>query len=79
MNDRITPPPEVQTGELARMVVIARVAVAKGWGHYAERLGFGSPGTACEGGAQRRGALARGAGGTGAHLRQVRPDTLDAR
>ena len=53
MNDRITPPPEVQTGELARMVVIGRVAVAKGWGHYAERLGFGSPGTACEGGAPR--------------------------
>ena len=28
-------------GELARAAAIARVAVAKGFGHYAERLGFG--------------------------------------
>lgn len=28
-------------GELARFAAIARVAAAKGWGHYAERLGFG--------------------------------------
>ncbi len=47
------PLPEVQTGELARLKAIARVAVAKGWGHYVERLGIGSPGTSFEGGAPR--------------------------
>ncbi len=33
-------------GELARLAAIARVAVAKGWGRYAERLGFAAAGTA---------------------------------
>ena len=28
-------------GEIARLAAIARVAAQKGWGHYAERLGFG--------------------------------------
>jgi ubiquinone biosynthesis protein len=28
-------------GEVARLAAIARVAAAKGWGHYAEQLGFG--------------------------------------
>jgi ubiquinone biosynthesis protein len=48
MNDRMPPPSEGQAGEFARMGVIARVAVAKGWEHYAERLGFGSRGAAHE-------------------------------
>lgn len=30
----------MNAGELARLREIARVAVAKGWGHYAEQLGF---------------------------------------
>jgi ubiquinone biosynthesis protein len=29
-------------GEIARLAAIARVAAQKGWGHYAERLGFGA-------------------------------------
>jgi len=36
-------------GELARLAAIARVAIAKGWGRYADRLGFAgaaTPGTA---------------------------------
>ncbi len=33
-------PGNEQRGELARLREIARVAVAKGWGHYAEQLGF---------------------------------------
>jgi ubiquinone biosynthesis protein len=45
MNDRspleTTAVPE---GELARLAHIARIAAAKGLGHYAERLGFGSHG-----------------------------------
>ena len=32
--------PRTPPGELARLSVIAKVAAAKGWGHYAERLGF---------------------------------------
>jgi hypothetical protein len=38
MNDRRQP--ERSQGELARFAAIAQVAVAKGWGHYAERLGL---------------------------------------
>jgi ubiquinone biosynthesis protein len=34
------PPAGAPTGELARLAAIARVAAAKGWGHYAEQLGF---------------------------------------
>jgi ubiquinone biosynthesis protein len=42
----------VPAGELARAAAIARVAVAKGFGHYAERLGFGGS----AGGAEPRAA-----------------------
>lgn len=54
MNDRMLQPREGQAGEFARLGVIARVAVAKGWGHYAEQLGFGSGGAAGEGGNVQR-------------------------
>jgi len=36
-----TRPPLDSQSELARLRAIAKVAAAKGWGHYAERLGFG--------------------------------------
>ena len=57
MNDRMPPPPGGQASEFARLGVIARVAIAKGWGHYAERLGFGSPGAAAEEGTPRSDAV----------------------
>ena len=40
MNDRAAPKIEAPAGELARFAEIARIVAAKGWGHYAERLGF---------------------------------------
>ena len=45
MNER--PPVQTQLGstsELSRLGTIARIAAEKGWGHYAERLGFGGHG-----------------------------------
>lgn len=38
--------PQTPPGELARLSAIAKVAAAKGWGHYAARLGFGGGDTA---------------------------------
>ena len=57
MNDRMPHFPEDQASEFARLGAIARVAIAKGWGHYAERLGFGSPGAAGEDGPPRSDAV----------------------
>ena len=36
-------------GEFARMAGIAKIAATKGWGHYAERLGFAAHGAAADG------------------------------
>ena len=53
MNDRTLIGDEAESGEFARLAAIARVAAAKGWGHYAERLGLAKPGAAEERGPPR--------------------------
>ncbi len=57
MNAR--PPLEapVPPAELARFAAIARIAAAKGWGRYAERLGFGRHADSGEAGAPRSDAV----------------------
>jgi ubiquinone biosynthesis protein len=42
MNARLPLEAPVRESELARFAAIARIAAAKGWGRYAERLGLGS-------------------------------------
>jgi ubiquinone biosynthesis protein len=42
MNQRVSMLKTDRPGEISRLAAIARVAAAKGWSHYAERLGFGA-------------------------------------
>lgn len=50
------PPLEAQ-GELARLRAIAKVAAAKGWGHYAEHLGFGRDAAQAPGSSEKSDAI----------------------
>ena len=57
MNARPTLEAPVPPAELARFAAIARIAAAKGWGRYAERLGFGRHAGSGEAGAPRSDAV----------------------
>jgi len=59
MNDRMPGDVQAREGELARFAHIARVAAAKGLGHYAERLGLGRHGAAAPDGPKNEGVRLR--------------------